>query len=414
MGSNKSINTTTVIVGGGIVGSALAAFLSEDTSSGRIILVDRSFSEVLGSTAYAPGFLGQYNQSEALTKLAVDSLNAYEQFPEVFERASGLEFALTDAGICTLGDRCEKANTAGIPARLLRQEELSTIVPSFVDGDSFKQALYFPTDGVADPKKLCLLYRQMAKGNGVEFLEATVTGPDVQDGVLRGLKTEDGTTIQASRVIFATGIWTSSLLSSALKIPVPTVPVAHPYVYTAPVAEIRKQSPFCRWPESHVYARDHGDRYGLGSYDHAPMRVLSLDATASKVWPVADFAPVISHAASSKVASTSELSMLTEMKDLTDDESIRKINGIFSVTPDSLPLLGRVPGLDNCWLAAGIWITHAAGCARLLMRMIQGEAYDQEIASSLDPARFAAGDVKHLEATALKQYNDIYLTKLTS
>lgn len=414
MASNKSLNTTIAIVGGGIVGSALAAFLSEDASCGHIILVDRSFTEVLGSTAYAPGFLGQYNQGETLTKLAVDSLKDYDRHPEVFERTGGLEFALTDAGISTLEDRCEKANAAGIAARLLDKDELPSIVPSFVNEESFKQALYFPTDGVADPKKLCNTYRQVARKSGVEFIEASVTGPDIQDGVLCGLKTEDGASIEAGKVIFATGVWTASLLSSALKTPIPTVPVAHPYVYTAPEAEKRKQSPFCRWPEAHVYARDHGDRYGLGSYDHSPMRVHSLGSTASKDWPVADFAPVISHAASSKVASTSELSRLTTIKDLTEDQDIRKINGIFSVTPDSLPLLGPVPSLDNCWLAAGIWITHAAGCARLLARMIAGEAYDHDIASVLDPARFAAGDVEDLEATALRQYNDIYLTKLTS
>lgn len=215
MAPKESYNSTmTVIVGGGIVGSALAAFLSQDASTGHVALVDRSFTEVLGSTAYAPGFLGQYNQSPTLTRLAVDSLKDYEQFPEVFERAGGLEFARTEAGISTLRERCEKANAAGIPAKLLDENEVSTIVPSFVNENSFEQALYFPTDGVADPKKLCSLYRQIAKDNGVEFLETSVAGLDVQNGVLRGLKTEDGAMIHANRFVFATGIWTSSLLST--------------------------------------------------------------------------------------------------------------------------------------------------------------------------------------------------------
>lgn len=43
--------------------------------------------------------------------------------------------------------------------------------------------------------------------------------------------------------------------------------------------------------------------------------------------------------------------------------------------------------------------------------MIQGEDHDTEIASALDPGRFVGRDAKELEATALRQYNDIYLSK---
>ncbi|RMZ26140.1 hypothetical protein D0859_09807 [Hortaea werneckii] len=384
------MDNTVAVVGGGIVGS---------------------ISHVLGSTAYAPGFLGQFNQNPVLTQLAVDSLKDYDQFPTVFERTGGLELAATDAGIRMLEERCNKANAAGISARMLPKEDFSNIIPGFVSKDSFSQALHFPTDGVADPKELWLVYRNIARENGVTFLEASVKRAEVKDGMIHGLESEDGTFIRASKVIFATGIWTAALTSSDLNLPMSTVPVAHPYVYTE-AAGNRKQSPFCRWSEAHVYARDHGDRYGLGSYDHAPVRVTSLGATASNEWSAADFAPTISHAIASKVASTSPLSKLAECKNSSDNQNTeRKVNGIFSVTPDGLPLLGSTPGVTNCWLAAGIWITHAAGCARLLARMIQGEDYDTEVASALDPARFVGSNAKELEATALRQYNDIYLSK---
>ncbi|KAI7184772.1 FAD dependent oxidoreductase [Hortaea werneckii] len=404
---------TVAVVGSGIVGSALAAFLSEKKTYNRILLIDRSISHVLGSTAYAPGFLGQFNQNTFLTQLAVDSLKDYDQFPDVFERTGGLELAATDAGISMLEERCKKANAAGISASMLPKEDFPDFVPDFVSKDSFSQALYFPTDGVADPEKLCLIYRNIAREKGVTFLEANVKRADVKDGAIHGLELEDGTFIRAGKVIFATGIWTASLTSSELDLPIPTVPVAHPYVYTERAGN-RRQSPFCRWPEAHVYARDHGDRYGLGSYDHAPIRINSLGVTASNEWSAADFATTISHAVALKVASSSQLSKLVKCKSSlysSDESGERKVNGIFSVTPDGLPLLGPTPGVANCWLAAGIWITHAAGCARLLGRMIQGEDYDTGIASALDPARFVGSDAKELEAKALRQYNDIYLSK---
>lgn len=412
MTSQSSENNLIIIVGAGIVGSALAAYLSEDRSNGPILLIDRSFSEILGSTSYAPGFLGQYNESSVLTKLAVDSLNGYDRFPKVFQRVGGLELASTVDGIDKLKDRCTKAQHAGLSARFLTEEDMSSVVPAFVNRQSFTKALYFDTDGVADPKTLCEMYRDLARQNGVKILEENIKDTVIEDGTVQGVKTNTGEIIEAKSVIYSTGIWTSSLLQEAVQMPVPAVPVAHPYVYTGE-EDARDQTPFCRWPEDHVYARDHGNRYGIGSYAHPPVHVKSLDSTASKEWPQSEFAHVIAHATASKVSSTSKLGELADTKTLSDDNNnMKKINGIFSVTPDNLPLLGHVPGVDNLWLATGIWITHAAGCARLLARMVRGEEHDQSIAQALDPARFVADDSRDLEATALRQYNDIYRSKL--
>lgn len=398
----------TVIVGAGIVGSALAAFLSEDEDSGRILLIDRSISQVLGSTAYAPGFLGQFNESPVLTRLAVESLGEYENFPDIFCRAGGLELARTKDGVRMLEERCEKARGAGLQARMLEKEEVEGAVPEFVSRESFTRALYFATDGVADPEKLCLAFRQKARERGVQMLEAEVEGLEIIEGVVRGVRTDGDRILKGQRVILATGIWTSLLTQSALDIHVPVVPVAHPYVYT-PEKDRSPQMPFCRWPEDHVYARDHGDCYGIGSYDHSPMLVHSPGTTGSEPWTNADFAPVIEKAVKAKIAVDAELFKLT---DLNSSAGLKKVNGVFSVTPDNLPLLGRVPGAKGLWLAAAIWITHAAGSARLLARVMRGEEDDGEMARALDPARFGDGNKKGLEALALRQYNDIYRSEL--
>lgn len=354
MSSQSTKDKPFIVVSAGIVGSALAAYLSGDRSIGPILLIDRSFSEILGSTSYAPGFLGHYNESSVLTKLAVDSLNEYDRLHEVFHRVGGLELASTDDGIDKLKDRCTKAQHAGVSTRFWT-EDMSSVVPAFVDRQSLKKALYFNTDGVADPKALCQMYRDLARQNGVKILETSIKDTVIEDGAVQGVKTNKDETIRAKRVIYATGIWTSALLQEAVQMPVPAVPVAHPYVYTGE-KEARSQKPFCRWPEDHVYARDHGNRYGIGSYAHPPVHVKSLDSTASKEWPQSEFAHVIAHATASKVSSTSKVGELGDAKTLSDDNNTKKINGIFSVTPDNLPLLGRVPGVDNLWLATGNWI----------------------------------------------------------
>jgi glycine/D-amino acid oxidase-like deaminating enzyme len=398
---------TTIIVGAGIVGSALAAFLSEDKFAGRNLLIDRSFEEVVGSTGYAPGFLGQFNESDVLTRLAVDSLKEYERFPKVFNRVGGLELARSEQGVRQLNERCKKANASGLEARILAERENASVIPTFVSKGSYEKALHFPTDGVADPHALCSAYRAEAHRNGVETLEANVDSFEIVNGVVSGVRTADGQTLQAKQVIVATGIWTQLLAKSATSLPVPIIPVAHPYVYTVEKAR-RIQTPFCRWPEDHVYARFHGHRYGLGSYDHTPIHIKHPAATASEPWPPTTFGSVIAKAARTKIASNAELSDLASLDSSDHLDDFKLINGVFSVTPDNLPLLGPVPGVEGLWLAAAIWVTHAAGSARLLLRMLRGEPYDTTMAHALDPARFRDGDVRALHETALRQYNDIY------
>lgn len=406
MTAQQTEEYATIIVGAGIVGSALAAFLSDDKSAGRTLLIDRSFEEVVGSTGYAPGFLGQFNESDVLTRLAVNSLKEYERYPAVFRRVGGLELAHSEQGIWQLNQRCQKANASGVEARILTEKEAASVVPAFVSKGSYEKALHFPTDGVADPHALCSSYRAAACRNGVETLEADVDSFGIADGAISGVRTADGQILQAKRVIVATGIWARLLAQSATSLPVPIVPVAHPYVYTAETEGTL--TPFCRWPEDHVYARFHGHRFGLGSYDHAPIHVEHLAATASEPWSSTIFGGVIAKAARAKVASDAELANLASLDSDDHSDDFKLINGVFSVTPDNLPLLGPIPGVKGLWLAAAIWVTHAAGSARLLLQMLRGEPYDTNMAYALDPARFKDGDVQAMHETALRQYNDIY------
>ena len=108
---------------------------------------------------------------------------------------------------------------------------------------------------------------------------------------------------------------------------------------------------------------------------------------------------MIAKAARTKVASDAELTHLASLDSDNHPDDLKLINGVFSVTPDNL---------EGLWLAAAIWVTHAAGSARLLLQMLRGEPYDADMARTLDPARFRDGDVQALHETALRQYNDIY------
>ncbi|CAD0088413.1 unnamed protein product [Aureobasidium mustum] len=402
--SNNLDQDWTIIIGAGIVGSSLAYFLSESTPKANILVLDRSLSTIAGSTGYAPGFVGQYNEKSSLTKLAIESVREYSKLNTGFSRNGGLEIASTDAGIKMLHSRLEACKKTGLPARLLDGEEIKTLGLPILDPSSGTKALFFPDDGVAEPKVLCSAYRDMASSNGVNFKEASVSEITVEDNAITGVILESGEVLPCQKLVLATGIWTASLLQKSAAMPfVPVVPVSHPYVYAKDRQHDLLPTPFMRWPESHVYSRDHGSRYGVGTYDHPPQQVSSLRNTATVPWSNEIFDPAMKRAISDRF--TPEAGFIQEAP-----FGAERVGGVFSVTPDNMPLLGSVTGVQGLWMAVAIWVTHAAGCARMLEKMMLGEAYDEEIASDLDPMRFAGGDAEKLERIALKQYNDIYNT----
>jgi sarcosine oxidase len=380
-----------VIIGAGIVGAALAKYLS-DSSSVPIIVVDFSITDLRGSTGHAPGFVGQLNELPVLTTLAKDSVREYQNLTGAFDTVGGLEIASTASGIEALERRCRLAQSAGLSAKMISSAEAAQLAPHLHRADEAAKALYFPGDGTANARQIVAEYERDARAKGVIFLEAAVLSIETENGHVTGITTSVGP-LTAERVVIATGIWTAPLLKQ-LGIKLPIIPVAHPYVHGPQRPSRGRPSPFVRWPERHVYARDHGSFDGFGSYDHAPIAVDALASTAIGAWDVR-LDNVLARA-------------LSLFPDLMKKEEMEPFNGLFSVTPDGLPLAGPTQQVEGLWIASAVWVTHAAGVAKFVASMITGDTVDQDILRAVNPDRFEGRDTAELRSEALSTYNNIY------
>ncbi|KAK2768656.1 hypothetical protein FQN54_000512 [Arachnomyces sp. PD_36] len=409
------------IIGGGIVGAALAFYLSGSNVDKQIVVLDKSLGSLSGSTGYAPGFVGQFNTSTALTTLAKDTVKEYLSIPGGFDSVGGLELSSTLTGAENLEQRCSLAKEAGLPAEILSPEKAAALAPDFVKTESVTSALHFPTDGTANATIITNYFRQKAQDRGAVFLETNITSLKAERaGSITAISTTQGQLQTGSNpVILCTGIWTQSLLQSAsiaTKTPIPIIPVAHPYTYTP--SRPRRSGPaypFVRWPEHTVYARDHGDCDGLGSYNHAPSKVANLPNSAVGDWPT-EFESVLGEACRTCLKNGDQF-LTTNQGDSEVTDKRRPFNGIFSMTPDNLPLAGKVEDVQNLWVCAAVWVTHAAGTAKLIARQILlehggggdgGEEEDGVLLEALDPNRFKGGDLEVLTREAVGKYNDIY------
>ncbi|KAJ4020218.1 hypothetical protein NW752_005324 [Fusarium irregulare] len=388
-----------IIVGAGIVGSSLAYFLSQSPNPRNITLIDRSFTSLLGSSGIAPGFIGQFNESEVLTKLATDSVSEYVKIPGGFDRVGGLEIAFQDAGIQRLRTRCQDAERLGLPAKMMSIEEAHRLAPDLVNESDAGSALLFSDDGTANAVKITTWYQEEAKKNGVNFVEADVQKLFISQGSITGVEILDNgspSQLNVDKVVLATGIW-AQVLASALDFPVPVIPVGHPYMHGQTRSPLPRKLPFVRWPEHHVYARDHGTNFGIGSYDHQPIGQKPSD-TATGDW-VDWFKQPLKFA-------TGLLPPVAagEFKDG------RMFNGVFSMTPDNMPLAGKVGSVEGLYTAVAVWVTHAAGTARFLTDVIDGKDADERRITALDPERFRGQNFEELEEKSLQGYNSIYKT----
>lgn len=243
-------------------------------------------------------------------------------------------------------------------------------------------------------------------------MEADVKELVITNERITGIQTQHGqstTLLTADKVILATGIWARTLCTSAsLPFPVPVIPVGHPYQHASPHVPISSSSssqnkpPFVRWPESHAYARDHGDRHGLGSYNHIPILCAPvIDGEAiSQTWP-SDFDDALRSAEALLPEATRA-----------EFTGSKAFNGIFSMTPDNMPLAGAAPSVRGLYLAVAVWVTHAAGTAKFLASLIDGrDDVDGQTRESLEPERFRGQDYAALEEKSLRGYNEIYKTE---
>jgi glycine/D-amino acid oxidase-like deaminating enzyme len=403
--TEKQMTRRIVVIGGGVVGSAVAAELTRDDRVSVTVVERGPGDRLVGSTRHAPGVVGLLSEAPVLTGLARLSAQVYQGLAQRgtlgFDRVGGLEVATSPAAARELERRAALAADAGLPARLLEPAQAARLAPDLVDPASCRAGLLFPADGTARARVITAALREQARRAGARFVyDRAVTGIGTANGAVSSVRTDEAV-LAADDVVLACGIWGPALAALA-GVALPLTPVAHPYVHGPARAPAASRSPFVRWPEHHVYACDHRDRLGLGTYDHLPVPV-AVDGVESAEQPWSEPSEGTVQRALALLPPASRFKVDT------------RLNGVYAMTADNLPLLGPVDGVAGLWAAEALWVTHAAGAAQALTQAMMDRTggFVAEGLEALHPNRFAgqAGQAEQrLTARALRLYNEIDAT----
>ncbi|MFD5398181.1 FAD-dependent oxidoreductase [Streptomyces sp. NPDC127097] len=370
MSRTPAPSSRVVVIGAGIVGCSLADELTARGWTDVTVLEQGPLPAPGGSTSHAPGLVFQTGPSKTLTEFAAYTVRKFRSLDvdgrSCFNPVGGLEIATTEARWADLHRKAGLAASWGVRGELIGPQECKRLWP-MLDEATLYGGFHTPDDGLARAVLACRAQIARAEQRGARFLDRhTVTGIERADGRVTGVTTDRGT-FPADHVVSAAGFW-GPVIGAMAGVDVPLLPLAHQYATTAPLPELagvndprdEASKPILRFQDRDLYFREHTDRLGIGSYAHRPMPVDPFTVAAFDDAPVMpsslpftaeDFAP-------------SWQDSVGLLPALGASRVAEGFNGVFSFTPDGMPVLGESRELRGFWLAEAVWVTHSAGVAK--------------------------------------------------
>ncbi|HEX3455928.1 MAG TPA: FAD-dependent oxidoreductase [Gaiellaceae bacterium] len=401
-----------VVIGAGIVGNCLVGWLAELGWRDLILLDKGPLPNPGGSTGHASNFIFPVDHSKEMTQLTLESVRQYKELG-VFTESGGIEVARTDERIQELHRRVTSAKAWCVePVSIVTPAEVKELVP-FLDESVILGGFYSPTVGVVDSLRAGTLMRERAQESGALTVAANteVLGLDVEHGRVRRVRTTRGD-VEAEFVVVACGCWSPRLARMA-GASIPLTPAVHQMIDVGPVPRFEGATGMIEFPivrdmDTNMYERQDGTGLEIGSYAHRPIlhdpdEIPSVEEAALSPtefpFTQADFTLQMEQA-------------LELMPEIVGDERVGvkyAINGILSLTPDGLPLLGETPEVKGLWSAAAVWVKEGPGVGKSVAEwMVHGES-EIDLQSS-DIGRFYEHQKTsaHVKARAAEGFNKTY------
>jgi glycine cleavage system aminomethyltransferase T/glycine/D-amino acid oxidase-like deaminating enzyme len=401
----------TVIIGAGIVGNSVAYHLAK-LGEGDLTLIDKGpLPNPGGSTGHASNFIFPVDHSKEMTSLTLESLRQYKELG-VFVESGGIEIARTEERMQELARRCASAKSWGIePVSMLTPAEVKEHVP-FINEELLLGGFYTPGAGVVDSLQAATLMRERAVEKGLTVMANTeILGILLVRGRVKGVQTTRGA-LPADRIVIACGCWSPRIARMA-GASIPLTPAIHQMIDIGPVPRFANakgmiEFPIVRDMDTNMYERQEGTGLEIGSYAHRPMMLDSDEIPSieeSALTPTelpftqADFDPQMEIA-------------LELMPEIVGDESVGvkyAINGVLSVTYDTMPLIGETPEVGGLWSAAAIWIKEGPGAGKTVAELIvHGESEIDVYESNIARAYPHHKTKKHITERVSESFNKMY------
>ena len=220
----------------------------------------------------------------------------------------------------------------GVPSRMVSAADIAAIAPE-VDCTGIIGGSWCPADGLVDPNSLLQGYVSNARALGATLVtNAAVTSIDIEHGRVTRVHSSAGV-IEASQVVIAAGAW-SATIGAMIGVSIPIEPIRRQIAVTAPIPNLRADFPFVIDFSRALYFHREGNAIltGMSNRDEPP----GFDTRVDEAWRLTHLEQA-----------------MQRLPMLADATIAAEWAGLYEVTPDDQPILGRVPQVDGVYLCAG-------------------------------------------------------------
>jgi sarcosine oxidase, subunit beta len=371
-----------VVVGGGVVGASAAYHLAS-AGAGRVVVLERADHLAAGSTgACAGGFRYQFSS-------AINVLLSQASVPMItgFTQEHGLPLDVEQDGYLFLvrGEELWRdflaANqlhaSLGVEAEVLTPEQALELAPG-IALDGLVGATYGPRDGIADPSGLTHGYATLARRAGARIeLGVAVEGVRTAWGRVRGVDTRDGA-IDAGVVVNAAGPW-AGVLAATAGVDLPLEPIPRHVLVTGPFPGAPERRTLVIDAQTSFYFHREGAGVLMGMGGTTPERA-SFETTIDDTFIAEELLPTA-------------VRIFPPLEDASVEHAWV---GLYEMTPDRHPIIGEAPGVAGFYLANGFsghGFQHAPVVGKLLAELIVGGAATAVDITGLGLDRFDRGDL---------------------
>jgi sarcosine oxidase subunit beta len=352
----------------------------------NVVLLERSELFGQGATGKCAGGVRHQFASEINIRLSTESIKMLERFETEPGHAIGLRqcgylFMLTrDEDVAAFRENVALQHRLGVNTEWLSPQEVRQRLPQ-VRTDDVLGGTFYGRDGIADPSGVVDGYVSAARRLGVALVTGVdVTGVGVSSNRVRTVETTAGS-IEAAVFVNAAGPFAADI-GRMHGAELPITPLRRQMVHTTPLPEIPPDFPFVIDFATGLYFHREGTGLltGMANRDEPPGTDESVDLEWERT--ALEFA-------------------VRRMPLLERAGLARHWAGLYEMTPDAHPLVGRLAPFENVFIAAGFsghGFMQGPIIGKLLAEvMLDGDAHSIDI-SALNPARFATG-------ATLREYN---------
>jgi sarcosine oxidase subunit beta len=259
-------------------------------------------------------------------------------------------------------------NAHGVPSRVIDVAEIAELAPE-VNLEGIIGGTWCPLDGLVDPNSLLQGYISQARKLGATLLNsAPVTEIEIASGRVRSVTTKSGT-IATSNVVIAAGAW-SGQVGEMAGIDLPVVPIRRQIGVTNEIPGLRADFPFIIDFSRSLYF--HREGRGILTGKSNANEPAGFDTSVDEQWRLLHLEEAIMR-----------LPLLGEA------ELSAEWAGLYEVTPDHQPILGKLPqadGLFSCAGFSGHGLMHGPAAGLVMAEeILDGRAKTIDI----DPLRYA-------------------------